>query len=207
VKFEKEPEPPFYVAVRFGRLRDRSIGQMEEIQALLDILKATEDIMKLTNEVFIRAAKKQKLMSPQSVQQAAMEIVIKVEDGLTRFMEAKTNRVARLLEYFRLDNRDMTDQVQKFKELEILWDDLKQEYRCIISEFMGRPTSQYSTNTLDELKIFQDLISNKSVSLMRRIKEIEDTMQKDIIWQIASFTKTNMPMDSNALYKLLTDEP
>lgn len=204
---KREEEPPFYVAVRFARLRDRSIGQTDEIQALLNIVDGTERIMKMTNEALVRKFKNQKPRSPEYIQQTTFDIVVSVQDNLAKFIDAKTARITKILDYFRLDERDVSEDIQKLKEFEILWDDLKQKYDHVKNEFLCKPSSTYSTSTLNELQVFQDLISSKGIPLMKRLKDLEDKIQKDILYQIASFTKANTVVDSNELYKLLTGEP
>ncbi|MCE9652618.1 MAG: hypothetical protein K8Q89_06135 [Nitrosarchaeum sp.] len=203
----KERESPFYVAVRFARLRDRSIGQTDEIQALFEILNGSEQIIQMSNDAIINYAKNRKQRSPEYIQQTCLDIIIKVGDGLTKYIDSKTNRILKLLDYFRLSERDVSEETQKLKEFEVLWDDIKREYDRIKNEFLSRPMSKYSLDTIKEFKIFQEIIIQKGIPLMRRLNDLEDKIQKDIVNQIASFTKANTIMDSNDLYKLLTGEP
>lgn len=207
MKFEKEPEEPFYVAVRFARLRDRSIGQKDEVDALLNIMSETEKIMKMTNDAIISLIKKQKPPSTQFIQQTTFDIIVNVQSELAKYVDSKTTRIHKLLDYFRLDGKPVNYESEKLKEFESLWDDLKQEYERVKNEFMQRAVTGYSVATLDDIKVFQTLISTKGIPLMKRLKELEDRILQDILYQIASFTKSNMPMNSNDLYKLLTDEP
>lgn len=203
---KRDKEPAFYIAVRFARLRDRSIGQKDEIDALLEILKGTEQIIQMSNDAFLSVIGKKRPRSAEYIQQTTFDIVVKVGDGLAKYIDAKISRIKKLLDYFILDQRPVDREIKELKEFETLWDDLQQEYRRIKNEFIIKSTKP-TKNALDELKIFQDTISVKGISLMKRLNELEDRIQKDAIHQIASFTKTNTVVDSNALYKLLTDEP
>ncbi|MCE2507347.1 MAG: hypothetical protein J4F36_12950 [Nitrosopumilaceae archaeon] len=47
----EETEPSIITAIRLARMRDGNMGQAEETRALMDILKGSQNIMTITNDV------------------------------------------------------------------------------------------------------------------------------------------------------------
>lgn len=175
----RDKEPPFYVAVRFARLRDRSIGQNDEIDALMNIMNETEKMMKMSNEELINMVKKRQGRSPEFIQQITFEIVVNIQDNLSKFIDSKINRIQKLLDYFSLDNTiTVSKERQKLQEFEALWDELKQDYERIKTDFMAQSAYNFSSKTYDDMQVFQELISKKALPLMSRLKELEDSIQK-----------------------------
>jgi len=56
-------EPSLITAIRLARMRDGNMGQAEEIKALMDILKGSQNIMTITNDVVWSFITKKKGMS------------------------------------------------------------------------------------------------------------------------------------------------
>ena len=203
----KTAEPPFYIAVRFARLKDRSVGQADEIEALFDALNCSERMLKMSNDALVRLVKRQKSLSPDYIQQTTLDIITDVVDALTRFYDARTSRIIRIIDYLKLAGREVNKETQQLNELELLWEDIKREYSRIKFEFMEKPLSKYTVNTIDDFKSFQDIISTKGIPIMKRLKELEQTMEGEIMNQISIFIKANNVVDSNELYSLLFNDP
>lgn len=202
-----ETEPPFNIALRLARLRDRSLGQADEIEALFDALSSSERMLKMSNDSLTRLIKGKKSLSPALLQQTTLDIINDVIDALSRFFDARTSRIKRILEYLKLSGRDIGKETQQLKEFEILYDDIKREHERIKYEFMVKPLSKYTVDTINEFQSFQDVISNKGIPILRRLKEMEQNLEGEIMNQIAIFVKANNVTDSNVLYNLLLNDP
>lgn len=202
----KESEPPFFIAVRFARLRERIIGQVDEIEALFDLLTSSERILKMSNDALVKVIK-HKTPSPTYIQHTTLDIITDVQDALTRFFDAKITRIQKILEHLEMIERDVSKHRQQLREFESLWENIQEEHARIKYEFMSKPLSKYTVNTIDEFKSFQNLISNKGLPLMRRLKEMEQTLEGEIMSEISIFVKANTVIDSNKLYNLLVDDP
>lgn len=202
-----ESEPPFNIALRLARLRDRSVGQVDEVEALLDALTSSERMLKLSNDSLVRVINRKKSLSPAFIQQSTFEILTDTIDALSRFFDAKTTRIKLILDYLKLAGRNMDKELQQLRELELLYGDVKQEYERIKYEFMKQPLSKYKAETINDFKSFQDVISTKGIATMKRLKELERSLEEEIMTQISIFINANTVFDTKELYKLLLHDP
>ena len=62
-------------------------------------------------------------------------------------------------------------------------------------------------DSYNEVNLFKNDVIQTSLPLAHELNELETKMQKKVIGMIAFLAKKTKPVNTNELYKLLTDEP
>ena len=199
----EEIKPPLIIAIRLARMRDGNMGQAEEIKALMDILRGSENILNITNDTVWSLITKKKGMS-QNHKRLLFEESFKILiEALERFVDAKTKRIEKFIKYFQILKQPVSDELEELKKFEKKWDDVKRELsKFDLDQFINR-TGDDSFNQTNQ---FKNNIQT-SLPILEKLTELENQMQKRVISMIAFIATTNKPVNSNDLYRLLTDEP
>jgi|GEM_PF-5724576 len=195
-------EPPLISAFRLARLRDRSMGQAEEIKALTDMLKASEEIMRIMNNDLLVLVHKKKGISREQKKLLINDALTQLSDALERFVDAKTARIYRFVDHFRAMRQDITEETKILDEFESEWDNLKRTIRDVKSNFMNSPQS--TVDSIDNIKA--DMLQ-KGLPIVEKLNKLEDRMRSRLINMIAFIAQASTSVDTNELYRLFTDEP
>lgn len=200
----KESEPPLITAIRLARMRDGNMGQAEEIKALIDILKGSENILNITNDTVWTLITKKKGMSQTEKRLLFEESFRTLTDALERFVDAKTKRIEKFIKYFQLMKQDVSEESEKLKNFEKEWDEIQRK----LSEFdLDYFLNQTKDESFQRTNQFKTNVVQTSLPVLEKLTKMEDQMQKRVLGMIAFIADANTPVKSNDLYKLLTAEP
>ena len=192
------------IAIRLARMRDGNTGQAEEIQSLMDILRGSENLLNITNDTVWALITKKKRMS-QTEKRILFEESFKIlTESLERFVDAKTKRIEKFIKYFQILNESVSEEVEKLKNFEKEWDEVKRELSKFDLDYFLNMSGEDSFNKTNQ---YRNNIVQTSLPILQRLTELENQMQKRVISMIAFMAKENKPVDTNDLYKLLTAEP
>ena len=196
-------EPPLITAIRLARMRDGNMGQAEEIQSLIDILKGSENIMKIINDTVWSLIQKKKGMSLGQKQLLFEESFKILTDGIEKFVDAKTKRISNFINYFQLMKQDVTEEYNKLQNFEKEWDTIKQE----LSNFnMDSIINTHKENSINQTNYFKNNVLQTALPILEKLTQLENQMQKRVLNMIAFIAQANTTVDTNQLYKLLTAE-
>lgn len=200
----KEIEPPLITAIRLARMRDGNMGQAEEIQALIDILKGSENILNMVNDTVWALVTKKKGMSQNTKRLLFEESFTILTDALERFVDAKTKRIEKFIKYFQIMKQDVSEESIKLKGFEKDWERIQRE----LSDFKLDSYLNMSKNdSFDKTNQFKNNVLQTSLPILERLVELENQMQKRVLGMIAFIAQAHKSVDTNELYKLLTSEP
>lgn len=192
------------IAIRLARMRDGNTGQAEEIQALMDILQGSENLLNITNDTVWALITKKKIMS-QTEKRILFEESFKIlTESLERFVDAKTKRIEKFIKYFQILNESVSEEVEKLKNFEKEWDEVKRELSKFDLDYFLNMSGEDSFNKTNQ---YRNNIVQTSLPILQILTKLENQMQKKVISMIAFMAKENKPIDTNELYKLLTAEP
>lgn len=197
-------EPPLITAIRLARMRDGNMGQAEEIKALMDILRGTENILNITNDTVWSFITKKKGMS-QNHKRILFEESFKIlTEALERFVDAKTKRIEKFIKYFQILQQPVSDELEELKNFEKEWDNVKRELSKFDLDYFINRSGEDSFNQTNQ---FKNNVVQTSLPILEKLTQLENQMQKRVIGMIAFIATANKPVNSNELYKLLTEEP
>lgn len=197
-------EPPLITAIRLARMRDGNMGQDEEIKALMDILKGSENLLNITNDTVWSLITKKKGMSQDHKRFLFEESFKVLTEALERFVDAKTKRIEKFIKYFQILKEPVSDELEELKEFEKDWDDVKRELSKFDLDYFLNKSGEDSFNQTNQ---FKNNVLQTSLPILQKLTELENQMQKRVLNMIAFIAKENTSVSSNDLYKLLTADP
>lgn len=200
----EEIEPSIVTAFRLARMRDGNMGQSDEIEALFDILKGSENLMKVTNDVVWSILTKKQSMSQIDRKITMNESYSLIKNAFEKFVSAKIKRIEKFIRYFQILEQDVTEESKKLKEFEREWEIVHRKLDELDIEHYLNLSRDDSYN---EVNLFKNDVIQTSLPLAHELNELETKMQKKVIGMIAFLAKKTKPVNTNELYKLLTDEP
>lgn len=183
------------------------MGQTDEVQALIDILKGSGQIMELVNGTLMSLIKKKPDRLPQYKKQVIEEAFLTISSGLEKFVDTKTSRISKLINYLQILDQQVEDEKTQLMNFESEWDPVKREISTLRIKLMNQPSftsTEFAEKEIDHIK---NNILPKALPVLEKLTELENKMQKRHIGAIALLTKMNSKVDTNELYKLLTSEP
>jgi hypothetical protein len=200
---------PFITAIRLARMRDGNMGQAEEIESLIDLLKASEKVLTIVNDTVWALVNKRKGMSTNYKSQLFSEAYVMLTDALERFVDAKTKRIKKFIDYFQLLAQDVIDESKELKDFEKDWDIIKRELSEFKTGFLGLSTTSanYKEEATNQAEYLRKNVVQTSLPILERLTNLENKMQRRVISMIAFIAQANTGIDSNELYRLLTGEP
>jgi len=200
---------PFVTAIRLARMRDGNMGQADEIQSLIDLLKASEKVLTIVNDTVWAFVNKRKGMSANYKTQLFSEAYVMLTEALERFVDAKTKRITKFIDYFQLLAQDVTDESKELKDFEKDWDIIKREFSEFKTGFLGLSTTSpnYKEEATNQAEYLRKNVVQTSLPMLERLMNLENKMQRRVINMIAFIAHSNTIVDSNELYRLLTGEP
>lgn len=199
----KEKETPMITAIRLARMRDGNMGQSDEIQSLLDLLKGSEKVMKIVNDVVWSMMQKKKGMSSGYRKQLFDEAFVTLVDATEKFVDAKTKRIEKFLNYFMLMNQDVSEETQRLREFEKEWETILRDF----SDFRAKFSFDKTDDAIEQTNYLKNNVLQTSIPILEKLTQMENTMQKRTLGLIAFIAKETQPVNPNELYKLLTAEP
>ena len=200
----EEIEPPLITAIRLARMRDGNMGQEEEITALMDILRGSENLLAITNDTVWTLITKKKGMSQDHKRFLFEESFKILTEALERFVDAKTKRIEKFIKYFQILKQPVSDELEELKNFEKEWDEVKRELsKFDLDYFIHQPVD----DSFKQTNQFKTNVVQTSLPILEKLTQLENQMQKRVINMIAFIATSNTPVNSNDLYKLLTGEP
>jgi len=200
----KGSEPPLITAIRLARMRDGNMGQAEEIQALMDILRGSENILNITNDTVWSLITKKKGMSQNHKKILFQESFKILTEALERFVDAKTQRIEKFIKYFQILQQPVSDELEEIKNFEKEWDNVKRELSKFDLDYFINRSGEDSFNQTNQ---FKNNVIQTSLPILEKLTQLENQMQKRVLRMIAFIAQENTSVDTNELYKLLTSEP
>ena len=200
----KDEQGSMIPAIELSRLRDRSMGQADEVQALFDIMKGAGEIMELVNGTLWAMLKNKHDKSPDYKRQIINDASITLFSGMEKFVDAKTNRISKLINYLQLLAQEVDEEKTQLASFDKDWDPIRREIniaRIQITNPNFLPTVEEGEKTMNHIK--NDILA-KGIPILNKLIDLENRMQKRHISAIALLTKMNTSVDTNELYKLLT---
>ena len=197
-------QSPMIPAIELSRLRDRSMGQADEVQALFDIMKGAGELMELVNGTLWAMIKGKHDKSADYKRQIINDASITLFSGMEKFVDAKSNRVSKLINYLQMLAQDVNDEKSQLASFDKDWDPIRRDInlaRIQIANPNFLPTVEEGEKTMNHIK--NDILA-KGVPILNKLIELENKMQKRHLSAIALLTKMNSSVDTNELYKLLT---
>lgn len=195
-------------AFTLARLRDRSMGQADEVQALVDLVKGMTQVTEVTNHIFMAMLKKEKPRNPTLNKAMIDEAFTIIATGLEKFVDAKVGRISKLIHYLQLLHQDVNNEKKNLETFETKWDPIKRELNLVRIEFANKSFSEVQKDDpMKEIDHLKNNIMGKALPILEQLTDLENSMQKRHISAIALLTTVNSSLDTNELYKLLTDDP
>ncbi|MFB5620432.1 MAG: hypothetical protein ACE5RC_04810 [Nitrosopumilus sp.] len=199
-----EIEPPLITAIRLARMRDGNMGQSEEIKALMDILRGSENLLNITNDTVWSLITKKKGMSQDHKKFLFEESFKILTEALEKFVDAKTKRIEKFIKYFQILHQSVSDELEELKQFEKEWDDVKRELsKFDLNYFLNRS----GDDSFNQTNQFKNNVVQTSLPILEKLTSLENKMQKRVLNMIAFIATSNKPVNSNELYKLLTADP
>ena len=199
-----EIEPSIITAIRLARMRDGNMGQADEIEALFDILKGSEKLMRVTNDVVWALLTKKQNMSQADRQITMNESYSILKNAFEKFVTAKIKRIEKFIRYFQILEEDVAEESKKLEKFEKEWETV---HRKLDELDINHYLSLSRDDSYNEVNLFKNDVIQTSLPLAQELNELENQMQKKVIGKIAFLAKKTKPVDTNELYKLLTGEP
>src|SRR5690348_5435054 len=120
-------QSPMIPAIELSRLRDRSMGQADEVQALFDIMKGAGELMELVNGTLWAMIKNKHDKSPEYKRQIINDSSITLFSGVEKFVDAKSNRVSKLINYLQMLAQDVAEEKAQLASFDKEWDPIRRE--------------------------------------------------------------------------------
>jgi len=199
-----EIEPSIITAIRLARMRDGNMGQADEIEALFDILKGSEKLMRVTNDVVWALLTKKQNMSQADRHITMNESYSILKNAFEKFVTAKIKRIEKFIRYFQILEEDVAEESKKLEKFEKEWETI---HRKLDELDINHYLSLSRNDSYTEINLFKNDVIQTSLPLAQELNELENQMQKKVIGKIAFLAKKTKPVDTNELYKLLTGEP
>lgn len=200
----EEIEPPLMTAIRLARMRDGNMGQAEEIKALIDILKGSENLLTIANDSVWSLITKKQSMSQTTKRLLFEESFTILTDALDRFVNAKIKRIEKFIRYFQILKHDVTSESVKLKDFENDWEKTQRELGNFnLDHFLNLSKDDAYSQTNQ----FKNNVLKTSLPILQKLTDLENQMQTRVLNMIAFIATTNTPVNPNDLYKFLTDEP
>ncbi|MEM3013848.1 MAG: hypothetical protein QXI71_04375 [Candidatus Bathyarchaeia archaeon] len=183
------------------------MGQAGEIQGLLDMMKGMEKVANLMNEILLAklSGKPQKSVGYRKlVIDESFSLII---NGLEKFVTGKTERISKLINYLGILHQDIKNEKDQLRRFEQEWEPISRELDIIRVELLNKPAP---SNIDEAMKQIGDLKNNflpKALPIAQNLADLENRMQKRHIQALALLTTLNTSLDTNQLYRLLTDDP
>jgi hypothetical protein len=202
-----ENHPPLIIGFKLARLRDRSLRQAEEIQHLLEIMKAAEQVMKMTSDSLFALLQGKKDISPQYRKQLVGESMNTLFDGLEGFVDTKSARILKVVNYLQLIKQDVKENEKELKDFEKEWDDIKRQISVFKNEFLNRPPYTSVKEAMNDIDYIKMDVLHKAMPLIEKLIQLENKLQMRVINMIAFIANTSSTINTNELYRLFTAEP
>src|SRR5574341_691607 len=199
-------EPPSLIsAIILSRLRDRSMGQVDEVQGLLDMMKGMEQIAGVMNETFMAIIKKKPSKSADHQKMIVVEGFSILISGLEKFVDGKTARITKLINYLELLHQDVKDERNQLSIFEKEWEPINRELNVFRVNFMNKPVgSSHPEDAIKDMDYISKDFMPRALPTAEKLTELENKMQKRHLSAIALLTTVNTSVNTNELYKLLT---
>lgn len=203
---EKDP-PPMIASIYLSRLRDRSMGQADEIQGLLDMMKGMEKVAGVVNDTLMVFLKQKPTQSQQSKKILVDEAFILLLSGLEKFVVGKTKRISQLINYLDILHQDVSDEKTQLEIFEKEWEPIYRELDIIRVDLMNNPVPTNSDDAMKKIDFVKNNLLSKALPIADKLITLENKMQKRHIQALALLTTMNTAVNTNELYRLLTEEP
>lgn len=199
----EEIEPPLITAIRLARMREGSMGQAEEIQSLMEILKGSENLLTIVNDTVWSLMTKKPKMSQTEKRLLFEESFRMLTQGMDKFVNAKIKRIEKFIRYFQILQHNVIEERTKLEIFEKDWEKTQRELEKFnLDHFLNMPVN----DSYEQANYFKNNILKTSLPILQKLTELENQMQKRVLEMIAFIAIANKPVNSNDLYKLLTDE-
>lgn len=184
------------------------MGQADEIQALLDMMKGMQQIAGVLNETLLAVIKKKPIKSPEHQKSVLEESFTILASALEKFIVAKTGRIEKLINYLTILHQDVEDERNQLKNFLESWESISRELDILRVNFMNKPAiSTHPDDGMKDLDYIKNDFIPKALLIAEKLTDLENKMQKRHLNAIALLTTLNTSVNTNELYKLLTDEP
>ena len=184
----EEIEPSIITAIRLARMRDGNMGQADEIEALFDILKGSEKLMKVTNDVVWSVLTKKQTMSQADRKITMNESYTLLKNAFEKFATAKIKKIEKFISYFQILKEDVTQESEKLKEFEKEWETIRRKLDELDIEYYLNLSRD---DSYDEVNLFKNDVIQTSLPLTQKLNELETQMQKKVIGKIVFLAKKN----------------
>lgn len=197
-------EPPMITAIRLTRMRDGSMGQAEEIQSLMEILKGSENLLTIVNDTVWSLMTKKPKMSQTEKRLLFEESFRMLTSAMNNFVNAKIKRIEKFIKYFQMLQHNAIEEQTKLEIFEEDWEKTQRELENFnLEHFLNMSVNE----SYEQTNYFKNNLLKTSLPILQKLTDLENQMQKRVLEMIAFISITNKPIDSNELYKLFTEDP